>query len=498
MQARELKRGLLLLLKVGYMNKLKLISLCAVLATSSYVEADTKSKVESWFDDMNYANVTQAGVYEGQSARYATLGGVSTRAPITQPFNLVDVQTPSFSAGCGGIDMYLGGFSAVNADQFIENLRAIGQNAKSLSFMLAIQIVSPQLSGIMNDVQNWANKYLNMNMDSCEAASALVGGGLSLLDKEKSNCITTRQQTYGEDFTTASYQCTTGGSRKSTTNSDGDRNTADFIEGNLAWYVLMQDPFFKNDLEFSQLVMNITGTVIMSQTAGGFDSPTSIKFVEPSINSTTEKERFTNIYNALLYGRDSTNNLIIYKCTSLVNSIDGCQTVSGSPQSVTPNWDGLYKKVDLLMQSIVSKIKSDSALTAQEKGLISSTRIPVYRYLSAITTQFPSTVPLESITNEFQELIAQDILLSSLNAVVQRVEMSLGTLKNGLSASESVIEFKEKLQEVMAGISQKQKENKLTAEKYIRMREEIRKYERQLMPKISGQIASAAMFRQGG
>jgi len=299
--------------------KLRLTLVTALLLVAMPIRttfADTAAKVDSWFNNMNYANVTAPGVYEGQSARFATLGGISARAPITQPFNFVSVQTPKFSAGCGGIDFYAGGFSAIDSDQFIDNLRAIGQNAQSLAFMLAIQIVSPQLSGVMEDIQTWADKYLNMNMDSCEAASKLVGGALQYLDEEKANCITTRQNDYGEDYSTASFACTTGGSRKTTTGDDGDVNKTDFVKGNLAWYVLMQDPFFQDDLEFAEVVVNIIGTVIISDVPGPSDTPVDVRIIQPAIKDTVEKERFDNIYTALLYGNQATEQLRIYRCNA--------------------------------------------------------------------------------------------------------------------------------------------------------------------------------------
>ena len=65
----------------------KTLTLVFGLGLPSISSADTAAKVNSWFSDMNYATVTNPGVYEGQTARYATLGGLSTRAPITQPFN---------------------------------------------------------------------------------------------------------------------------------------------------------------------------------------------------------------------------------------------------------------------------------------------------------------------------------------------------------------------------------------------------------------------------
>ena len=49
-------------------------------------------------------------VYKGQMAGYATGGGINVR---NQVFNRrpLTVTLPSYSAGCGGIDIHTGGFS---------------------------------------------------------------------------------------------------------------------------------------------------------------------------------------------------------------------------------------------------------------------------------------------------------------------------------------------------------------------------------------------------
>ena len=472
----------------------KATALTLAISFPASVLADTASKVDSWFNNMNYHTVTAPGVYEGQSARFATLGGLSARAPITQPFNFANVQTPKFSAGCGGIDFYAGGFSAIDADQFIDNLRAIGQNAQSLAFMLAIQIVSPQLSGVMEDIQTWANKYLNMNMDSCEAASQLVGGALQYLDEEKANCITTRQNDYGEDFSTASFACTTGGSRKSTTGSDGEKNKTDFVKGNLAWYVLMQDPFFQADTEFAEVVLNIIGSVIISDVPGASDTPVDIRIIEPAIKDTIEKERFDNIYTALLYGNKATDQLRIYRCNGATSDPNSCTTMTNSLQTINPSWTGLYTKVEQLLQSIINKIQSDSALTLQERGLIGSTNVPIYRFLSASTTYFPRGTDIAKISQEYTTLIAHDILLRSLDAVIQKVEQRSSTLKKGMAEAKRIKEFREELEDVMRGLAKKRKDNEYTAEQLITMQERIFKYEKALLPKLGGEIVTAAMW----
>jgi len=459
------------------------------------VLADAASQVSSWFNNMNYSNVTAPGVYEGQSARFATLGGISVRAPITEPFKFFSVQTPKFSAGCGGIDLYSGGFSAIDSNQFVENLRAIGQNAQSLAFMLAIQIVSPQLSGQMEKIQTAADKFKIMNMDSCEAASKLVGGALQYLDEEKANCITTRQQVNGEDFTAASFACTTGGSRKSTTGADGDKNTTDFVKGNLSWYVLMQDPFFQADTEFAEVVLNIIGTLIIVDAAGvGSDTGSEPTRIPAAIKDTIEKERFNNIYTALLYGNKAEDKLLLYRCNGATSDPNGCTTMTQSLQTLSPSWTGLYTKVEELLQSIIGKIQSDTSLTTQELGLIGSTNVPIYRFLSASTTYFPRGTDFSKITSEYTTLIAHDILLRSLERVIQRVEQRSLMLKHGMAEARKINEFREDLDGVMRGLAKKRKENEYTAEQLISMQERIMRYEKLLLPKLGGEIVTAAMW----
>ena len=67
----------------------------AAIALCAPARADLGEDLESFFGDMNYANVTQPGVYEGQSAGYFTGGGLYVRNPVRE-FDLVNVQMPRF------------------------------------------------------------------------------------------------------------------------------------------------------------------------------------------------------------------------------------------------------------------------------------------------------------------------------------------------------------------------------------------------------------------
>ncbi|EJX7572377.1 conjugal transfer protein TraH [Vibrio vulnificus] len=478
-------------------NAFTTLALAIGLTLPSVSSADTAAKVNSWFSNMNYATVTNPGVYEGQSARYATLGGVSTRAPITQPFNFINVQTPKFSAGCGGIDFFAGGFSAIDANQFTENLRAIGQNAQSLAFMLAIQIVSPQLSGVMEDINTWAQKLNQMNMDSCQAATSLVGGTMDFFGAKEGNCTIKRMQDFGEDWSTANYACTTGGSIKPTEASGGDANKIDFVKGNLAWYVLMQDPFFQSDTEFAEVIMNLTGTVIISDAGSSDDAPSDVRIIRPAIIGDVQKERFKNIYTALLLGNKASNNLQVYRCSGGASSNpNSCTAMTGSLQTIAPSWTGLYSRIETMVASIIDKIYTDTPLSNEEKGLVSSTTIPLYRYLAATAAYFPRGSDVSRLTNDYTKLIAEDILLRSLNAIIEKVEQQSAVLKGGMSEANRMKDFREDLDGVLRGLSEMRKKNEFNVEQYFAMQQRIQLYEKALMSRLGSGMITSAMWGQ--
>ena len=64
------------------------------------------------------ANVTGPSAFEGQSAGYYSLGNVWTRFP-QKTTNIANLQLPRARAGCGGIDIFAGSFSFINASEMV-------------------------------------------------------------------------------------------------------------------------------------------------------------------------------------------------------------------------------------------------------------------------------------------------------------------------------------------------------------------------------------------
>ncbi len=485
------------------MIKRFLLSLLVLLPLgATNASADIGSKLDDWFNNQNFSTSTRPGIYETQSARYATLGGISYRAPIFQPYRFLNIQTPRFSAGCGGIDLYTGGFSVMNASQFIDALRAIGQNAASLAFMLAIQIVSPQLSGAMEDIQSWANEYLNMGMDSCEAATKLVGGALEYFGQKEGNCTMKRMQTTGEDYNTANYNCTTGGRIKATEASGGgEEDQVIFSKGNLTWFVLMQNPFFTTDTQFAELIMNIVGTVIYRDEGNSDPDPTGLTRIPAALNEDgTPNPSFENMIAALLYGSDAAVHLQIYRCRTATATPMGCQRIRPQRRNINPaTWGtGLHGKITTLVQSIVSKIRSDAALTATETGLIGASKIPLYRFLTAASAAFPnapgSSIDVSELTDKYTNLFARNIILTSLNNVLTMVEFQAINLPNNLSETPQVKEFEKDLRNAIKGVAMMTKETEDEAEQYFDLLQQIRQYEKEIMTNLGKGFMQAARW----
>ena len=91
-------------------------------------------------------------VLQGQTMNLYTGGSLFMRMP-KRTYQLATVTPPSWNAGCGGIDLFAGGFSYINKEQFVAMLRNIGSNALGYGFKLAIQNQCPTCDNVMQALQ---------------------------------------------------------------------------------------------------------------------------------------------------------------------------------------------------------------------------------------------------------------------------------------------------------------------------------------------------------
>ena len=78
---------------------------------------------------------------------------------------------------------------------------------------------------------------------------------------------------------------------------------------------------------------------------------------------------------------------------------------------------------------------------------------------------------------------------------IEQVRDTINNLPNGLSTSEDIKDYRKQLEKVLAAIAVVEKENSVSAEKYIAFQEQIRRYEKQVMGKLSSSIVNSAIWQ---
>jgi conjugative transfer pilus assembly protein TraH len=116
----------------------KSVVLCVLICENVF--GGIGANLETFFNKLGTtSNSTSPGVHQDQSAGYYSGGGLSLRNR-TKNAQMATLQLPSFKAGCGGIDMFLGGFSHISSQQLVQTLKSIGTSAATYAFKLAIKV----------------------------------------------------------------------------------------------------------------------------------------------------------------------------------------------------------------------------------------------------------------------------------------------------------------------------------------------------------------------
>ena len=194
------------------------LRIAAASMVASPVAANVGDSMDRFMDDMGAAaNVTGPTAFEGQSAGYYSMGNVWTRFP-QKTTNIANLQLPRARAGCGGIDIFAGSFSFINASEMVALLKAVANNAVGFAFSLAIDTICPECNKIMQEFSQKAQLMNELSINSCEMAQGLVGGVWpqgDLADKAICEAIGNSTGIF-TDYAAAKHGCGTRGQREST------------------------------------------------------------------------------------------------------------------------------------------------------------------------------------------------------------------------------------------------------------------------------------------
>ncbi|MFN7779858.1 MAG: conjugal transfer protein TraH [Betaproteobacteria bacterium] len=465
-------------------------TLAALLATALAIgpapalPADLNSEMQRMFNDLGaIGNVTSPGAFRGQARNLYTGGSLMMRAP-GRNYPLIQAQLPSLKAGCGGIDMYGGAFSFINKQQFVALLQNIGSNAVGYAFKLALQSISPDIDKLLTELQDQLNKINAMNINSCEAAQALVNGVVGEYDQSvQSGCANIAQYLGSvSDRAEARLTCASNAPsvvRTAANSADPNVRNATFAKGNVTWNALNQVGGSISRQE-KELIMSLIGTVIVTPPTDD-GSGAGPRMLEPTL---------TGIRDLLLGKADSaTAGLVdvdVYVCDETVE----CLNPSRATVSVKP----FTRLVAERLKRISDNIATRSAQTPADIGFINQTSEPVYRML-AVANAVPGSGTAETLIETYKDVIALDYAETFLNRAIRQAMSALSQALKRTGIEQQYIDaIRENAQEAQRQLLAEKQAAYAKVRSVSSMTQDLQTLERQLWSSMPSSVKSMLDF----
>ncbi|WP_443743352.1 conjugal transfer protein TraH [Sutterella sp.] len=358
------------------------LALAGAIALSSMPLANAaglQAKMDTVFGDMS--NVSRPGIFDTQRRGVLSGGSAYVRSRIMNT-ELVNLQTPSWKAGCGGIDFFGGSFSFINADQFVQLLRTVAANAKGYAFQLALDAACPSCMAWINNLQAKIQQLNEAFGNSCQLAQGLVADTARAMGSTRDfdYSLTGTVQGLYDDFFGARSQADGKDTKKQVTASGKDEN----LVGNIIWESLKKSNAkgwivdASNEKDEYGIIMAVTGTIIIPKPADDANNPDTGTSNNP------------NYLPALIDFKDLLDGgtLKTYTCND-----DTCL----NPTTTSITTVGMVKRIrdalvgDGTSRGVIAKFgeMSDNAFTAKEANLMANMPASIGSIVRNLATSAP-------------------------------------------------------------------------------------------------------------
>jgi conjugative transfer pilus assembly protein TraH len=398
-----------------------------ILFCASAFGADVGSDLEKFFKGS--AIRTRPGTMHDQSAGYYSGGGISVRNRVKNA-QLATVQLPSIKAGCGGIDIYMGGFSHINAEALIAVLKNIGSAAKGYAFKLAMKTVAPMLETVLEDLNDLATKINQGNINSCEVATTLLDGIWPKKDLAERHACTSSNTIIGDrqSWNSAREEC---GRNEKEIKDIPSRLVGNF---NVAREVIKRNELIRQPKQLAELCMTLTGTVVSKKTGDTRE-----------VKTYPGKADDDNLIKALFEGGE----IIGYGCE---RDEAKCLDVNTKTKITIAPATALNIRIRNLLKSITDKAVADndsSDFTEDEKNFIEKVRLPIYKMINVFAAKKRADFDLR----DFTEIIAIDYICQYILELLDLVLEETANLRNAQVSDDDINSFIKQIQQAKKAIN---------------------------------------------
>lgn len=384
---------------------------CALLAFGP-AEA---SYLEDFYDAAGaQVAATPAGLYQSASLGLATGGSFSVRVP-PKDLPLMQMKGPTLSAGCGGIDIFLGAISIPSREEFVSFLRGIGTAMPGLAFQVALQALSPDLNEQVSAFRDLIRDYTEKFSDSCTAAQ-------TIFDATGATDALTEAGYRARNALLSSGEASDAGEADELVRTDGEKriesvpertdsggNIVDAGEVNLTWSLL---PGGTSGLEtdLRQLMMTLVGTRIYRKV--GYGSNATLEAVDLAPK---------DIALRLVTGPVSGGKRVfdVYRCDETKKCLKPVEDET-SDLDLTARVYGLLSGYVRAIAARTETIPNEADLAA----LAGMTSLPILRIAELAAHPRFAHVG-ERMLQTYSELVAWEIVIAAVKNLTQEVETAV-------------------------------------------------------------------------
>lgn len=386
--------------------------LCLILAAwGATVPAHAQSWAESWFDNVTY---TSPGTFADQTRGYVTAGGMSGRVDVHDDY-LMSLSLPKVKAGCGGIDMFLGGMSFLDPDYLVQKLETILQAAPAVAFQYLLETLDEKMGNIISKMEAATNFLNSIQVNDCRLANRMVQ--IAQGDDNMSGIVEemTGYKSVREGFAKSWQQ-----SREKIQSNKGNP-TEDLKEA------LANCPAEVTDIfRTGSLLQHAAARVGASDWAGVMRARIGDVYMRWDTND--KVPLFSAIPSCPHQDTESADDFLTGRVPTRALNIPA----TAADCSVSGSGRGALVLARERMETIATKIRTRSALSTEEKQFVANVRtLPVYRLLEWGVRQGV----IDSVIADTDELVALTLAYQMLNDLTRSIDFALQNAERGTTAA---------------------------------------------------------------
>ena len=388
------------------------------------------------------AHTDKPAVWKDQLGGFATGGSLHTRNPVKN-LKLLHLDLPYLRGGCGGIDLFGGGFGYINKEQLESLIKNIGTTAKSYAVMLTIQSLSPLVGDLLQNLESVARFINGQNINSCQMGASIASGLFPKTEASQDLACNARKMgdprstgSHLSNYFTSRYDCQDRDTKEKTVNEDKNLLGSEF---NLVWKALNKTNVSTESgdsaKEFKEFLMSLSGTLIAKKA----DDTTAFTHHSSLMNT-------GDILKTAIFG-ESKEDFELYQCADQEN----CLEITKVKKTLAEK-DSVINKVRLILASIEDKILNEKhsgkseQLNDEEKHLVVTTSIPIIKIIT-----LESALKGHGVSTGIQDLaeaISYDYITNYLDALLDFVYMAVSNLEHAQNEGDKIKNFKEELRNV--------------------------------------------------